>query len=204
MENKAASIAICTLRDMLSNDNQYMSPSDASYVDRFIQFASDLNHQGLFAPGLSTKLRHMAWSDYNCRYGINSLNGFICELFALIKSNKQLGDEFVSLLPEDKKLQVGGADLQINKSTWKRPYIAQVKRCSMSVEAGTMTINDSWIAYKQSNVDRLMLVDIDNDCVVSVEYSVFKHIATQLLDGARYTTINFSDLSDPTLRLRII
>lgn len=114
------------------------------------------------------------WSEFNTRYGINSVEGTECEMMATYYFLKQGHSVTVT---QDKGEQVSGIDLWIQKPLWKQPYSVSVKKRAVNNNIFEIRLSDF---LKSSKISRIAYIDPINNVVIEGKYWSFMRLTNGL------------------------
>lgn len=177
----------------LLDQEKGITDADVDYSKEYIERGRELNKQGRFHPAQASRLESMDWDGFNFRYGVKSITGFLSELIAVSAWNATHPKELMVLAAEDRTDQINGIDVIVSSDDWAHSYTGQVKTFTLNAmmdvrfEKSTATMKfiawKDWVQYETIHVDRLILVDVETNFVVSFDYKAFKaYVAWPLFD----------------------
>lgn len=130
--------------------------------------------RALIASGeiLNPDRERQEWDDiYNLRYP-DSIKGTCNELFTLIHFNNRSNTTQSYIPLGNKSGEIGGADLLVFQAGWPREYVVQVK--TGVLDEGIIKIYTKWLKYEIEKVDRLAIVNYEQNFCWMMDYPKFK------------------------------
>lgn len=158
----------------IGRQEKYIDDQDYERILDFVTEGKELNKKGRFGEGQKGLLLATPWKPNNFRYGIRSLKGFLAEVRYVICWNQyNKNNEVAVLAPDIEDTQKAGVDAYLSQATWERQYTVQIKSGHISQDSAIVIYRD-WVAYDKAAVDRLVIVDLDEQVLVSVDYAAFQ------------------------------
>lgn len=173
-----------------------------SIVLAYCDAATELNAAGRFNPAMKLVLATQKWNQFNFRYGIDSLKGFLHEIVYVVRwNNENDNEERARLVPENRETQIDGVDAIVSKPSWSRDYTVQVKSMETRDDA-FFTFHKDWVRYDVNKVDRLALVDQSSNIMISLDYrAIVAYTCWKLYDEER-CFMDILDLHERDVKLK--
>jgi hypothetical protein len=175
---------------------------ELEWVDNYAVELVELTLDGsLFSPNNKDR----EWAINNFRYGLRSVKGTLSEIMAVTLWNSKSNYDSCRLFPADKASQIGGTDICFTHPSWKRAYVGQVKTTTRNQQEPVIYVNSDWVSYDPEKVDRLVMVDQENDTLYCVDYPKFRelvnHFSHNRPGASLYMSIEM--VTDPQLKPRV-